>query len=128
MITSACDTFFKYSFSPTKKANELREASIKDNGTWGEALTARALFIAQAIVSLVAIPLVFLGLIFASALALCIEGKEAAVELAKYISFMSLLNIAVIPTSLISAFAPHSLQWEAPVAQVFQCLKNCFSD
>jgi hypothetical protein len=127
MITSACQKFFDYSFSPVSKAETLRDASIKDNGTWGEALTARALFIAQAIVSLVTVPLTLLALLFAPALALCVEGKEQAGQVLKYLGYMSLAHIFFIPTTLIAAFVPHSLQWEAPVSQASKCFENCFS-
>jgi hypothetical protein len=127
MITSACQKFFDHSFSPFAKASDLRAASIKDNGTWGEALTARALYIAQAIVSIVTAPITLLALIFAPALALCVEGKEKAGELLKQLSFASVLNISLIPATLIAAFIPHSLQWEAPVAQVVQCIDRCSS-
>jgi hypothetical protein len=125
MITSACEKFVNYSFSPLEKASALRAASIKDDGTWGEALTARALFIAQAIVNLAIVPLTLLGLIFAPALALCIEGKEGAGKLLKNLSLLSLVNIAFIPTNLISAFVPHSLEWEAPASLLGKCLNKC---
>jgi hypothetical protein len=125
MITSAYQKCFMYASKPIAKALNLRDASIEDNGTWGEALTARALFIAQAIVSLVAIPFTFLALLFAPALALCVEGKKAAGKLLKDLSGATLLNISFIPTGLISAFVPHSLEWKAPTLQVVKCLNKC---
>jgi hypothetical protein len=117
--------FFEYSSIPTGMADELRDACVKDGGTWDRALAARVLYLAQVIVSIVIAPFALLALIVAPALCLCVEGKEMAGDLLKYLVVVNLLNIAAIPKSLISAFVPHSLKWEAPLAQVFNYSINC---
>jgi hypothetical protein len=126
MITTFCKESAKYFIAPGKTALELRKASLEEKGTWGEALKARALFIAQAIVSIVAVPLALLALIFVAPLVLCTEGKEAAHKLLKELSFTILGHITTIPTALLAAVVPHSLKWQAPASQAVQCFKSCF--
>jgi hypothetical protein len=128
MIRNFCNESRKYFMAPSDMALELRNASIEENGTWGQALAARVLFVAQAIVSLVAIPLALLALLFIPPLALCIEGREAAYNLAKELMCSSLSHLSAIPTTLLAAVLPHSLTWNAPAVQVNQCFRHCFSE
>lgn len=129
MISTACMKFSICSAIPCGIAEKLRGASIgENNGTWGEVLGARALFIAQAIVSIVAAPLTLLALLFAPFLALCMEDKEAAKKNFKQLGFMLLNHVTFIPTTLIAAFVPHSLKWNAPMLPVAKCFVSCFGE
>ncbi len=123
MISNAIEAFAGYSVATKEAADDFRKESISQGGTWGPALTARALYIAQAVISLVAAPLSLLGLLFGSGVVLCTEGREKACEVLKGAILMPLLHIAIIPTVLIATVLPHSLKWDTPAAQALECLK-----
>jgi hypothetical protein len=111
-----------YFCSPMEEACTLRDKTNSKDGTWGQAIGARGLFIAQAIASIVALPILLLAAIFTPALALCIEGKENAWELLKAIARTEILHLSLIPTALIAAFAPHSAKCLSPTKEVIECL------
>jgi hypothetical protein len=123
MISTAMDNLCEASFVPFDQATLLRDAVNKD-GSWGKALSARGLFLAQTLVSIVTIPLALIALLFAPALALVTEGKEGAFQVVKDLGETTLVHACLIPTCFISAFVPHSLEWRAPLYQVAEFVES----
>ncbi len=119
MLLSALDTFTL----PMAKAEELRKNSLNpSDGTWGQALGARALFLTQVIASIVAVPLTLLAMIIAPPFTLCAQGKEKTGQLLQDLFSRELLHLTSIPTNFIAAFVPHFLKWDAPGGQISQLL------
>jgi hypothetical protein len=108
--------------TPGGIAEELREKSNAQDGTWGQALGSRALFIAQAITSIVGLPIFLLAAIFTFSLDLCLEDSNGAWDSMIALGKAELMHIAIIPTALISAFAPHFSMWNSPAQEVSSCL------
>jgi len=121
MISSSINTLLSYSLKPGVIAEDLRDAFLDDD-RWEVGLGSRALYIAQVVTSIAAMPLAILAIIRISVLILCVEGKEAAMELFLSLAKLPILHLCAIPTCLIAAFVPHSLKWEWPAQQVLDCL------
>jgi hypothetical protein len=121
-ISDAVISLFRYSVGLMEKAEELRNETNREDGTWGQAIGSRGLYIAQVVASIVALPIFLLAAIFAPALALCIEGKEDAWKALDVIGRIELFHLSVIPTALIAAFAPHSAMWNSPAKEVSGCV------
>jgi hypothetical protein len=124
MIQTVSDELSLYSISPLEKALDLRKNSNQEDCAWGKALGARALFLAQAIVSIVAIPFFLLAALFVPLLVLCSDGSKEALKTAFGLGKMMPFHLSIIPTSLFAAFLPHSLEWISPMKQTLQCLQD----
>lgn len=107
---------------PMGTARDLRADSLKEGGTWMQSLGARALFVAQSIVSIVAIPLIILAALFMLPLAWCADVGDTPCDVLKFLGKMSLVHLSAIPTSLIAALVPHSCEWSSPAKEVAECL------
>lgn len=106
MITSGYGKVAEYSLGCGEMANKLYNNSQRDDGTCLERLGAQALFLAQVIVSIVALPLNLIAMIFCPLLALCTEGPEKAWELFKGGVFCEYMHYAMLPISILGVFAP----------------------
>jgi hypothetical protein len=96
---------FEFTCIPYDKARELRSEDSCKSG-----LSSRALFLAQTICSLVAVPFILLAGIFTTAIALCSDGKANAwKELEGTWESLKLTSL-LIPVSLINILAPCSCQ------------------
>ena len=103
-----------YSTKPFDSA--FTTAIENKEATCGQSVQARALFVTQLIISIVALPIILLiGLISLAVRATQGEGKEAAEEL-----WMCLKeHLAVtIPTSLVGIFAPLNATKDAGIALI----------
>jgi hypothetical protein len=104
-----------------KEATELRTQSVKEN-SWVKDGKARLAFVAQAIVSIVATVFAILATILFSIAALCIEGRDAAWEILKGMTWITLIHASCIPTCFIAAFAKHSWDWQSPTHEIAECI------
>jgi hypothetical protein len=123
MLQEVTKKLFEYSMTPMQKAMEFRSTSLQDESICLEAtqaLGARALFIAQVIVSLIALPIFLLGMFLVPPLQLCAKREGEVLAAATAFGKMCLVHLSIIPTALISACLPHSLECETPLRQAWE--------
>jgi hypothetical protein len=112
-----------YSMALMGSASQNRNIAVeKEDGCKG--LQARAYFVAQMIVSIAALPLLFLGTLLLAPLALCLGKKGDAWAMLQAGAGLELLHLSLIPTCLIAAFAPHSAKCHQPFKAAFDCLRK----
>lgn len=98
--------------------NAMETVENYESATCGESIKARALLTIQAIISLVALPIILLlGLISLAVLTCKGEGKKAANELW---NCLKAHVVVAIPTSIIGPFIPLSATLD-----VANCLRDC---
>lgn len=121
LMVSVVNNYFDWSQYPGNVASVLREEAVQEKN-WAKDATARALFLAQVICSLVAVPLTFLGILLAMASLFC-RAKTASMALMQLV-VCELLHLAAIPTYLLAAMLPHSMNWDSPMKQLRQWMVN----
>jgi hypothetical protein len=107
-----------FTIEPSQYATEV--AAKGQNATFGESISARLLFVAQLVMSIIALPIILaIGLIAALVQSCNGNGKEGFNELGDFLKQHLLI---LIPTSAVGIFAP----LEA-TNSCFNSQKKCFA-
>jgi len=123
IVYNKIDSFQDLFFAPVEKATDLRDVCLyKDKCK--EGIWSRLLFIAQVVVSLVAIPLSFLAALLLSFPFSFFPGNIGPCHAAKMVFIYPLIHLSYIPSCLIAAFAPHSWEYLSPSKELIEWLFN----